>query len=312
MDTQTINSARLASSVIAVPPLARDSQGKISPSENKKLIQYLEQGGVSTLLYGGNAVLYHIRMKEYGELLTMLRDLVAEQTLVVPAVGPSYGTMMDQVEILRDHEYPTAMVLPQKEIADAEGLATGIRRFAERFGKPIVLYLKHDRWLPPKTVRSMLDDGLISWIKYAVVLDNPKQDNYLREILNEVPGEIVVSGIGEQPAIIHMRDFGVISYTSGCVCVAPALSMEMLRAIQANEIDRAESIRKQFCRLEDLRNNIQPIRVLHHAVSAAGISSTGPMQPMLGELTSDQGAQVKSAALALKQLELQAATTMQP
>ncbi len=155
----------------------------------------------------------------------------------------------------------------------------------------------------PATVRSMVEDGLVSWIKYAVVLDQPQNDPYLREILQVVSKDIVVSGIGEQPAIIHMRDFGVTSYTSGCVCVAPSLSMEMLRAVQDGDYAQAEIIRQQFCGLEDLRNGIQPIRVLHHAVAAAGIAATGPMQPMLGELTSEEASQVKQAALALRQRE---------
>ncbi len=304
MDIRPITPARLASSVVAVPPLARDAKGKISSAENQKLIQYLEQGGVTTLLYGGNAVLYHIRMKEYAKLLSMLSELAADETLIVPSVGPAYGTMMDQVKMLRDFDFPTVMVLPQREIADATGLATGIRRFAEKFGKPIVLYLKHDRWLPPATVKSMVDDGLISWIKYAVVRDNPNQDDYLREILEVVPGEIIVSGIGEQPAIIHLRDFGVVGYTSGCVCVNPSLSTEMLHAIQAKDFERAETIRKQFCGLEDLRNSIQPIRVLHHAVSAAGIAETGPMQPMLGELAAEDAARVAIAAKELRNIGL--------
>ena len=42
-----------------------------------------------------------------------------------------------------------------------------------------------------------------------------------------------------------------------------------------------------FCPLEDLRNKIHPIRVLHHAVAAAGIAETGPMQPMLSDLPVD-------------------------
>ncbi len=301
MDTLPITSARLAASVIAVPPLARDKAGRICRRENQRLIQYMEKGGISTLLYGGNAVLYHIRLSEYAELLSVLKDSAADSTLIVPSVGSAYGTMMDQVEVLKDFDFPTVMVLPQKEIADEQGLATGIRRFAEAYGKPIVLYLKHDRWLHPSIVGSMVKDGLISWIKYAVVLDDPLKDDYLREVLDVAPKELIVSGIGEQPAIIHMRDFGVISYTSGCVCVAPSLSMKMLRAIQSGDYATAEAIRKQYCGLEDLRNGIQPIRVLHHAVAAAGIAETGPMQPMLGELTPDQAAQVAAAAKALRE-----------
>lgn len=303
MDTKPISSARLASSVIAVPPLARDAKGIICAKENERIVRWLENGGVTTLLYGGNAVLYHIRLSEYANLLEILKKAAGPSTLIVPSVGPAYGTMMDQVPILREFDFPTVMVLPQKEIADANGIATGIRRFAEAYGKPIVLYLKHDRWLPPATVGALFRDGLLSWIKYAVVLDNPSVDPYLSEVLQQAPREIVVSGIGEQPAIIHMRDFGVISYTSGCVCVAPKLSTAMLNAIHAGDFAKAEQIRTQFCGLEDLRNGIQPIRVLHQAVASAGIASTGPMQPMLGELSAEQAARVGAASLELLAIE---------
>lgn len=302
MDTRNITPARLASSVIAVPPLARDSGLRLDVAENKKIVRFIESGGVDTLLYGGNAVLYHIRLSEYARLLSMLAEIAGENTLMVPAVGPAFGTMMDQAEVLKDFDFPTVMILPQKDIADAAGIAAGIRRFVDAYGKPIVLYLKHDRWLPPETVGKMYSSGIISWIKYAVVRDDPSQDNYLREILSHVPSEIVVSGIGEQPAIIHMRDFEFVSFTSGCVCVNPAKSMQVLQAIQAAEYDAAEALREQFCELEDLRNNINPIRVLHRAVELAGIANTGPMYPMLGELDAEQTQLVANAAVALKKL----------
>ncbi len=178
------------------------------------MVKYLENDGISTLLYGGNAILYHIRPSEFATLLSLLDDIAAPNTLMVPSVGPAFGTMMDQAEVLADYDFPTVMVLPQKEIADSTGIARGVRLFAEKYGKPVVLYLKHDRWLEPATVGQLFRDGLISWVKYAVVRDNPAQDDYLREVLQQVPGEIVVSGIGEQPAIIHMRDFGIGSFTS--------------------------------------------------------------------------------------------------
>ncbi len=300
MDTKLIGPDRLAESVIAVPPLARDAKLELAHEQNRRLIKFIEEGGVTTLLYGGNAVLYHIRMSEYEKLLGMLVELAAEQTLVIPSVGPAFGTMMDQVEVLKAFEFPTVMILPQRDIADADGLKVGIEHFAEAFGRPIVLYLKHDRWLPPATVSSLYRQGIISWIKYAVVRDDPSEDDYLREILAEVPGEVVVSGIGEQPAIVHMRDFGVGSFTSGCVCVHPQKSMQMLRAIQNADYEQAEELRQQFSGLEDLRNEINPIRVLHRALDLADIASTGPMYPMLGELSRDQASQVGAAARSLK------------
>lgn len=303
MDIHPVTPQRLAASVIAVPPLARNANGKICSTENAKLIAYLERGGISTLLYGGNAVLYHVRPSEYRHLMQVLVEKSAKSTLVVPSVGPAFGTMMDQADVLREFDFPTAMVLPQKEIADDQGIGRGIRAFAESYGKPIVLYLKHDRWLKPETVRALYKDGLISWIKYAVVLEDPSRDAYLSEITAVVPPDLIVSGIGEQPAIVHLAQFGLKSFTSGCVCVAPRLSMQMLAAIQAGDYQQADSIRLKFRGLEDLRNSIQPIRVLHHAVQAAGIAETGPMQPMLGELEFDQADSVKRAACQLFDIE---------
>lgn len=302
MDIRSITPARLAESVVAVPPMARDSQLRLDLNENRRIAQFLEAGGVNAILYGGNAVLYHIRLSEYERLLQMLTQIVGEQTLAIPSVGPSYGMMMDQVGILRDFEFPTVMVLPQKEVADPAGIASGIRRFVEAYERPIVLYLKHDRWLPPDLVGKMYSSGIVSWIKYAVVRDDPAQDDYLREVLAHVPSDIVVSGIGEQPAIVHLRDFEIGSFTSGCVCVNPTLSMRMLDAIKNSRFDEAESIRIQFTGLEDLRNSINPIRVLHRAVELAGIAKTGPMYPLLGELSADDTSRVADAAASLREL----------
>ena len=302
MWTSDVTPELLAASVIAVPPLARDAHRRISAVENTKIIRAIEAGGVSTLLYGGNAVFYHMRLTEYADALSILADAAAPNTWIVPSVGPTFGIMMDQAQVLKDYNFPTVMILPQKEIADEAGIATGIRLFVEQYGKPIVLYLKHDRWLSPSLVDSLVRDGLVSWIKYAVVRENPSLDPYLTEILSSVPANLVVSGIGEQPAIIHLRDFGVGGFTSGCVCVAPARSMAMLKAIQAQDFAKAERIRASFGPLEDLRNSIQPIRVLHEAVAAAGIAATGPMQPLLGELGESHKAAIKQAVQALMAL----------
>jgi dihydrodipicolinate synthase/N-acetylneuraminate lyase len=303
MWTSAITPELIAQSVIAVPPLARNASRVVCKQANTQLMRWIEAGGVTTLLYGGNAVFYHLQLSEYASVLEILQESAGPKTWVVPSVGPAFGTMMDQAPILREFSFPTVMVLPQKEIADENGIATGIRLFAEKYGKPVVLYLKHDRWLSPSIVAALHRDGLISWIKYAVVLDNPSVDPYLSEVLSVVPPNLVVSGIGEQPAIVHLRDFGVGGFTSGCVCIAPSRSQAMLKAIQSKDDATAENIRQSFRPLEDLRNAIQPIRVLHHAVGAADIAATGPMQPMLGELSASQQQAVAAAARSLRQLE---------
>lgn len=286
---------QLRQSVIAVPPLARDASLKVCPQQNEKIIRFLEAGGVRSLLYGGNAVFYHIRLSEYAKVLSMLADAAGDETVIVPSIGPAFGLAMDQAEVLRDFSFPTVMLLPSRDVVDQRGIATAIRMLANRLDTPIVLYLKFDRWLEPELIQSLENDGVISWIKYAVVRENPSQDNYLRELLDVFPANRVVSGIGEQPAIVHLRDFGVSAFTSGCVCVAPERSMQMMRAIHASDYEQAEAIRGWFQPLEDLRNEINPIRVLHHAVELAGVAKTGPMLPMLSDLAPASIQQIKSA-----------------
>jgi len=299
MQTTTVSPDDLHLSVIAVPPLARNTDLVFDPAENSRLIKHLESGGVTTLLYGGNANFYHIALSEYESILASLVESVAPDTLLIPSAGPAFGTMMDQAHILRNFNFPTTMVLPQSGLTTPQGVATGLRKFAETLGKPIVLYLKTDGYLQPESARSLVDDGLVSWIKYAIVRDNPAKDDYLDRLVSLVDPKIIVSGMGEQPAIVHLQQFHLTGFTAGCVCIRPDLSQEMLKAIQADNIGRAEQIQKIFKPLEDLRDNINPVRVLHDAVSLAGIADMGPQLPLLSNLSESEKEIVAKTALYL-------------
>lgn len=288
MKTTPVNApADLRSSVIAVPPLCRNADLSLNRAENEKLVNHMYAGGIRTLLYGGNANLYNIAPSEYPALLTMLREIAPEDLWMVPSVGPMYGTAMDQAAMLKDHEFPTAMLLPTLFPSKPAGVATAMRHFVERSGLKAVLYIKDESYITPELAAELVNDGLISWIKYAVVKPDPAQDAYLSKLITLVNTDLIVSGIGEQPAIIHLRDFGITGFTAGCVCVKPQLSTDMMHAIHAGDYEKAEQIRAIFRPLEDLRNAHSPILVLHHAVALAGIAQTGPVLPLLADLPAD-------------------------
>lgn len=300
MKTTPVTTADLRSSVIAVPPLCRNADLSLNRAENGRLIRHLHQGGIRTLLYGGNANLYNLALSEFDSLLGMLTELCPEDDLwVVPSVGPMYGTAMDQAAILRNHRFPTAMLLPTLFPSKPAGVATAVRHFVERSGMKAVLYIKDESYITPELAAELVNDGLISWIKYAVVKPNPAEDAYLSKLITLVDPKHIVSGIGEQPAIVHLRDFGITGFTAGCVCIAPKLSMDLLRAIDAGDFAKAESIREIFRPLEDLRNAHSPILVLHHAVALAGVADTGPVLPLLTELPAELLPAIEQAAKAL-------------
>ena len=279
--------------------MARNRELVFETGENEKIIRHLEAGGVRILLYGGNANFYHIAPSEYAGILDRLAGIAAPDTLVIPAVGPAWGTMMDQAEIIRSSDYPTVMVLPQQGLTTPEGVVKGLRRFAHRCDKPIVLYIKHDDYITVAGAKELVDEGLVSWIKYAIVREDPAEDPYLAKLVEEVDPRLIVSGIGEQPVIDHLVGFGVNGFTAGCVCLRPDLSEELRREVQAGNLDRAREIQAIFRPLEDLRNGIHPVRVLHEAVRLAGIADTGPALPLLSGIDAAEAERVEKAALAL-------------
>jgi len=283
-------------SVIAVPPLARDATGQVCPEQNRRLIRHIEAGGVRILLYGGNAVFYHVRPSEYAGILTMLAEDAAPGTEIVPSAGPSYGVSMDQAVVLRDYPFRTAMVLPHQGLNTPDGVATGLRHFAEAYGKPIVVYIKAEGYLTPALTAALVRDGLVSWVKYAIVRADERQDPFLDELTQSVDPAMIVSGMGEQPVIHHLRDRRLGGFTSGCVCVNPALSAQMLAACQAGDWTEADRIRRVFEPLENLRNEINPVRVLHEAVTLSGIADMGAVTPLLSGLSEAQRARVEKAA----------------
>src|SRR4051794_39450388 len=158
----------------------------------------------------------------------MLASAAGDDTLVIPSAGPAYGFSLDQAKILRGHKFPTVMLLPQVGITTSAGVAAGVARFVQAAGVPALLYIKHDGYIEPQDVKRLANKMLISGVKYATVRSDTSNDNYLRRLVDLVDPRMIISGIGEQPAVVHLRDFELGGFTSGCVCVAPHLSVEML------------------------------------------------------------------------------------
>ncbi len=293
--------------VFAVPPLARrhDARRTIDDVQNGRLVRHIVDGGVTRLIWGGNAFLYHVTLAEYEALVGWLVTL-PDTVWAIPSLGPSYGRAMDQAPLLRAHGFPTAMLLPCNDPRDAEGLERGVREIVDAAAMPLILYLKEedsfgrDRTAGLDAVARLVDDGTVVAIKYAVVRQDASVDAYLDGLLARVDAARVVSGMGERPAIHHLRQFGLPGFTTGSGCIAPSLSVALLDASRTSDWQGAESNREAFLPLEDVRDAWGPARVLHSAVQAADIAQTGPIPPFLTALTAAQEASVREAVSTLQ------------
>jgi dihydrodipicolinate synthase/N-acetylneuraminate lyase len=296
MNVSPIVEREFSSTVMAVPPLARHADLTLNVAENRKLIQHMEAGGVRTLLYGGNANLYHVAPSEYRELLDMLSENTAPTTRVIPAIGPDFGKMQDQARVLAQTSYRTAMVLPLAGFTTPAGVETGLKRIVDLAGIPLTLYIKSETYLDVDTLARLVDGGTLSAVKYAIVREDPADDVYLRRLLQSVSPSKVISGMGERPALVHMHDFGLASWTTGSGCIAPKSVMALLAAVKAGRMDEARRLHDAFMPLETLRDNISLIRVLHDAVTFSGVADMGLHLPLLSESPADSHAGITNAA----------------
>ncbi len=285
MKTDAVEPADLARSVISVPPLPRASDGSLSRAETARLVDWLVEGGVTTFLFGGNANLYNMGLSEFGALLDLLESVTDDENWVIPSIGADYGKASDQVDALRERDFPTAMLLPASSATTPTGVATGLRRLADRYGRPLIAYVRSEGYLAPRDLAALFDDGAVCALKYAIVRANPSVDATLAAMLDAVgTAERIVSGIGERPAINHLSGFGLAGFTSGSVCIAPHLSTALLHALKGGDTEAAARLRAHFLPLEDLRDAYSPIRVLHEAVRLADIADTGPLAPFLDNI----------------------------
>src|SRR5262249_3293927 len=274
--------------VFPVPPLARknDSRRSIDFEQNDLIVRHIAAGGLTRFLYGGNAFLYHFTLSEYEALLDWLNGF-GEERWAMPSLGPSYGRGMDQAAILRGYNFPCAMALPCGDPRDAIGLENGLREIAESADTPLILYLKEesnfgaDKEAGLDVVARLVDDGVCGGIKYAGVRKKPANDGYAESLLKPADRARVISGIGERPAVVHMRDWKLPGFTTGSGCVAPRLSGRIFEACVKEDYDRAENLRAEFLPLEDLRDAWSPSKVLHFATQLAAVAETGPAPPFL-------------------------------
>ena len=299
MKTDPVTPADLARSVIAVPPFARAATGAASVSENRKIVDWLSAGGVSTFLYGGNANFYNLGVLEYALVLEILSDIAPPDGWMIPSVGPDFGKALDQIAILKSFDFPTAMALPMASATRPAGVATGLRKLADAYGRPVVAYVRAENYVAPADIAAVIADGAVVSVKYAVERKDPSEDRYLSALVDAMGTERLVSGIGERPAIVHLTRFGLAGFTSGSVCIAPHLSTAILKALKAGDIAAAEALRAKFLPFEDQRDGHSPIVVLHDGVRLAGIADTGPLQPYLANLDANAAGPVSATAKAL-------------
>lgn len=294
-----MKAADFRSSVVAVPPIAMTEGLDVADAPNATLVGHIERGGVDILLYGGNANLYNFDLGRYADALAMMDRVAAPATRVITSVGPDFGKITDQLPLVERSNIRNVMLLPMAFPSDTHGVMVGVRRVAERLGFGVILYVKRDGYVNPGTLAKLVAEGAVAFVKYAVERPDPADDPYLDAILAAVGPENVASGMGETPIVDHVGRRGLATFTSGAVCIVPALSQRLLTLLRAGRLDEAAALAEPFLAFERVRARLGGIQVMHDAVSLVGLAATGPLLPMISSVKAQYRDEVRAAAEAL-------------
>jgi 4-hydroxy-tetrahydrodipicolinate synthase len=278
MKTTAVTPSCLISSIIALPPIARFPDGRINVEESRKIVAWLASANVSAFMYGGIANLFNARLSEYGEVLNLIETVAPTGAWMVPAIGGDFGKAIDQVAILRDRAFPTAILLPFF-LVQPSGVATGIRKLADAYGKPLMVFYKSTDYLRSTDIAALFRDGCLCGLEYGIAPDDNGRSPHLESLLELVgSAERIIDGSGEK-TIPGNSKFGIKGYTSGSGLLAPHISMALLEAVKQGDRSVVEKLSRHFEAFDAARANYSAIPVVHAAVRLAGIADTGPMGP---------------------------------
>jgi dihydrodipicolinate synthase/N-acetylneuraminate lyase len=293
-----------SSSVVAVPPIALTPEFAVATEANRALARHIEKGGVKILLYGGNANLYHYGLDLYAEALAMIASVASGGTRVITSIGPDFGKAMDQIPLVERAGLKNVMLLPVAFPSDSHGVGVGVRRIAERLGHGVILYIKREGYVKPVTLKRLIDEGAVSFVKYAVERTDPSDDPYLDSLVADVGIEVFASGMGETPIVDHIGR-GLQTFTSGAVCIAPAAAMRLLALLKAGRSDEARPLLEPFLAFERVRAKLGGIQVLHDAVSAH-VADMGPLLPFISNIKPQFMDEVRGALAGIVAAEAEA------
>jgi dihydrodipicolinate synthase/N-acetylneuraminate lyase len=298
MKTTDVTPVDLLRCPLALPPMARTTDGEIAVAEQAKILDWLRSGGITTFLYGGCANFFNASVRQYAATLDVIESLAQSDDWVIPTIGPDFGKALDQAEILKGRDFPSAMLLPLAPVT-AAGVATGLRRLSDTIGKPLMVFFKSPDYVRAADLAAMIRDGVLCCVEYGIGGSTDVAEPFLADLLDRTGNcDAIIDGAGERTITIHAR-FGIKGYTSGSGVLAPHLTMALLDALKRDDLAEAARLREFFLELEGLRQAHAPIPVLHDAVRLAGIADTGPIGPFFSN-TTDESALKAIAAAAMK------------
>lgn len=277
--------------VVTVTPFRGDHLELIDHDGMARNIGHLLRGGVRLLVAGGNT----------GEFAALSRTEVVEtvrthvraaggRVRVLAAVGYRLERAIELGRASMDAGAEGLMIHhPIHPYAGEAGLVAYYESIAAALpGVPLVLYVRGPQ-LTPDGVRRL--DAVDSIVGVKVGQPDPARFAALTAAAPELAW---VCGVAEAWAVPFWAE-GAIGFTSGLANVVPERSLELLAALKAGDVGRAEALVERLRPFEDLRarhgdaNNIAVIKAALDRIGLAG----GDLRPPLSSLDAADAASLE-------------------
>jgi 4-hydroxy-tetrahydrodipicolinate synthase len=276
--------------VVTVTPFAGDALRDVDHDGLERNLEHLIRGGVRLVVAGGNT----------GEFAALSDDEIVEtvrthvrvahgRARVIAGVGYRLDRAIELGRTAIDAGADGVMVHhPIHPYASEAGLVAYYAALAEALPSiPLILYLRGPQLTADGVRRLAAIESIV-----GVKMGQPDPQRFAG-FVGAAPELAWVCGVAEAWAVPFWNG-GAIGYTSGIANVAPERSLEILAALRAGDIARAEALVDRLRPIEALRashgdaNNVAVIKAAMDLVGLAG----GGLRPPLSALDAGDHAEL--------------------
>lgn len=268
--------------VVTVTPFSGDRLRSVDHAGLERNLERLIRGGVRLLVAGGNTGEFAaLSDAEITETVRTHAHIARGRARVIAGVGYRLERAVELGRASIEAGADGLMVhQPIHPYASEAGLVDYYAALADALpGVPLILYVRGPQ-LTVDGVRRLV--GIESIV--GVKMGQPDPERFAG-FASAAPELAWVCGVAEAWAIPFWKA-GAIGFTSGIANVAPERSLEVLAALKAGDLARAESLVDRLRPIEELRagrgdaNNVAVIKAAMDLVGLAG----GGLRPPLSAL----------------------------
>jgi 4-hydroxy-tetrahydrodipicolinate synthase len=276
--------------VVTVTPFSADDLGSVDHAGLERNLERLLDGGIRLLVAGGNTGEFaSLSQAEVVEIVRTHSRIARGRARVIAGVGYRLDEAVELGRASIEAGADGLMVHhPIQPYASEAGLVTYYTALAEALpGVPLVLYVRGPQ-LTAGGVRRLA--GVESIVGVKMGQADPAR---FASFVSAVPDMAWVCGVAE-PWAVPFWKAGAIGFTSGIANLAPERSLEVLAALKADDVPRAEALIDRLRPIEALRaanRDANNVAVIKAAMDLVGLTG-GALRPPLSGLEPDDHAEL--------------------